>query len=106
MNPYAVRITPRALADMEAIHTYIAQELLAPEAAIRQYNRIADAIEALARFPQRHRLFESQPERQYGMRLMPIDNYAVIYTTDDTTVTVLRVLYGKSDIIARLRDQR
>lgn len=44
MKQYTVQITDKALADMEEIYTYIAEQLLAPENAIEQYNRIAEAI--------------------------------------------------------------
>lgn len=106
MKSYSVRMTRRALEDMEAIYTYIADELQSPENAMGQYDRIADAIEGLSSYPLRHRLFDSQPERQLGFRLMPVDHFAVIYVTGETDVTILRVLYGKSDIIGRLREER
>ena len=44
MDKYIVDITDEALADMEALYNHIAYKLLAPENAMRQYNRIADAI--------------------------------------------------------------
>lgn len=44
MNQYIVEITDEALADMEELYNHIAYILLAPENAIGQYNRIADAI--------------------------------------------------------------
>lgn len=56
-------------------------------------------------FPLRNRLFESQPERDIGMRKLLVDNYSVIYVVDEEAVTVLRVLYSSSDIIARLKKQ-
>lgn len=40
----AVQITDKALADMEEIYVYNAEQLLALENAIGQYNRIAEAI--------------------------------------------------------------
>lgn len=102
MSTYAVRITQRALGDMEAIYQYIADELLAPENALGQYNRIADAIESLHTFPHRCRLFSTPLERQLGMRILNVDNYSVVFVTDETSVTVLRVLYSRSDLSARL----
>lgn len=68
MKQYNVKITSKALVDMEALHDYIADELLNPDAAMGQYNRIADAIESLKMFPERCRLFDSQPEHELGMR--------------------------------------
>ena len=39
-----VEITKEALQDMEDIYNYIAIDLLAPDNAMGQYNRIADEI--------------------------------------------------------------
>ena len=44
MGKYVVKITDEALADMEALYQHIAVKLQAPENAMGQYNRIADAI--------------------------------------------------------------
>ena len=104
MKSYNVRITDHALQDMQSIYDYIADTLFAPDAAMNQYNRIADSIESLREYPERHRLFLSEPEHTQGIRLFPIDRYAVIYTVQQDTVTVLRVLYSASDIIERLRE--
>ena len=52
MKQYTVRITDRATDDMEEIYNYIALQLQAPENAMRQYNRIAEAIEGLHIFPE------------------------------------------------------
>ena len=47
MKHYRILITDDALNDMESIYDYIAEELLVPDTAMGQYNRIADAIETL-----------------------------------------------------------
>jgi plasmid stabilization system protein ParE len=47
MEKYNVLIADKALRDMENIYQYIAEELLSPETAMRQYNRIADSILSL-----------------------------------------------------------
>ena len=44
MKHYKVEITKEALQDMEDIYNYIAIDLLAPDNAMGQYNRIADEI--------------------------------------------------------------
>ena len=106
MKQYNVKITSKALADMETIYNYIADELLNPDAAMGQYNRIADAIESLKMFPERCRLFDSQPEHNLGIRQIPVDNYTAIYVIQDDDVVVLRVLYSASDINVRLRASR
>jgi plasmid stabilization system protein ParE len=47
VKQYSVQITDKALEDMEEIYTYIAEQLQAPENAMGQYNRIAEAIQKL-----------------------------------------------------------
>lgn len=40
-----------------------------------------------------------------GLRLLNVDNYSVIFVSRETTVIVLRVLYSRSNLIARLRSE-
>ena len=104
MRQYAVEITDRALADMEEIYTYIADQLQSPENAIRQYNRIADAILKLNEFPERIRVMESEPEHTIGLRQLLVDNFSAFYVIEEDRVIVTRVLYSASDIGKRLLD--
>ena len=62
MDKYVVEITDEALADMDGIYNYIANTLLAPENAMGQYNRIAEAILTLESFPERYTIFDLDPE--------------------------------------------
>ena len=100
MKQYVVRITGRALADMEEIYNYIAIQLQTPENAMGQYNRIAEAIEGLNVFPERVKLVE--PERIMGLRQLVIDNYSVFYVIEDMDVIVTRVLYSAMDMSRRM----
>ena len=106
MKQYSVKITVKALVDMDAIYGYIAETLLEPETAMKQYDRIVTAIESLCSLPERHPLLDAQPECDLGMRRLLIDNYVVIYVVLENTVTVLRVFYSSSDFVSRLRDGR
>lgn len=105
MEKYEVNITDEALGDMEKIYKYIAFELLSPENAMGQYNRIADAILTLDSLPDRFALFESEPEHSWGMRRMVVDNYLVCYIVDPGIVTVTDVLYGASNVHVRLGER-
>lgn len=102
MKQYTVQITDTALADMEEIYNYIAIQLQAPENAMGQYNRIAEAIEGLSMFPERVRLMESEPERMIGLRQLAVDNYSAFYVIENEKVIVTRVLYSASNIEKRL----
>lgn len=103
MEKYKVEITREALQDMEDIYNYIAKELLSPENAMGQYNRIADEILALDTFPERFRIMESELEKSMELRRMLVDNYSVFYTIRDDKVIVTDVLYTASDVEERLR---
>ncbi len=105
MGKYEVRIAEEALRDMTEIYRYIAVDLLAPENAIRQYNRLADAILSLELFPERYTLFETEPEHSHGMRKMVVDNYLICYIVDSEIVTVTDVLFGASNIHTRLLER-
>ena len=104
MKQYDVKISHAALSDMEQIYSYIADRLLEPDTAMRQYNRIAaEAIQSLNILPERCALVESEPERTQGLRQMLVDNYSVFYIVGEDTVSVARVLYSASDLVRRLR---
>ena len=105
MEKYIVDITDDALDDMETLYQYIAVKLQAPENAMGQYNRIADAILTLDTFPDRCGLFDCEPEHSMGIHKMYVDNYVVCYVIEPGVVTVTDVLYGASDLHKRLQER-
>ena len=104
MEQYTVEITNEALRDMQAIYDYIAVELLVPDTAMEQYNRIADAILNLDVNPMRYRLMEPELKKGRERRCMPVDNYSVFYVVSGNRVVVTDVLYSASNIEVRLRE--
>ena len=104
MKRYKVQITDRALSDMEEIYNYIAEQLQAPETAMEQYNRIADAIETLDAFPERIKLMETEEGRVLELRQMPVDKFSVFFHVREGRVIITNVLFSSSDIAKRLRD--
>lgn len=103
MEKYEIEITKEALRDMEEIYNYIANELLSPDNAIYQYNRIAESILQLDIFPEKFRILESNIEKQKKIRRMPVDNYSVFYVIKENRVIVISVLYSASNIQAKLK---
>lgn len=61
MSQYKIKIINQALADMGVIYECIAENLPAPDTALKQYDCIAEGIVSLNEFPKRGKLFESQP---------------------------------------------
>ena len=46
--------------------------------------------------PNRCRAFEREPWFSRGLRILPVDNFLVLYILDEIslTVTIIRVMYG------------
>ncbi|USF27633.1 hypothetical protein N510_002589 [Firmicutes bacterium ASF500] len=105
MERYTVQITDEALSDLEEIYRYIAEQLQAPETAVRQYRRIADEILTLSSFPARYGTVSFEPERSAGLRRMLVDRYSVFYVIRDSHVVVTSILYSASDLERRLKDR-
>lgn len=100
---YRVVITKEAEQDMENIYNYIALELLSPEYAMEQYNRIADSIMQLDTFPTGFRKVDFEPEHSMGLRRKFVDNYTIFYRIAGNQVAVTNVLYTPSDVEQRLK---
>ena len=107
MKSYEVNLSLLANNDLESIHSYISDKLLSCYSADRIYNMLLEAICSLEHFPARIPLMKTEPEREKGYRLMPIEKYAVIFVINEenSIVEILRVLYGASDILSRLNEE-
>ncbi len=103
MTLYEVMITDEALSDMDKIYDYITGELLSPESAAEQYDRISDALLTLNVFPERNRVLASPREHEMGLRMLLVDNYCVFYCIRQNRVFVTDVLYGACDYESKLK---
>ena len=101
---YSIVLTETAQADLSAIFRYIAVDLQSVQNANAQLSRIEKAIVSLDQMPERYRAYDRKNWRERNLRIMPVDNYLVFYvpTHDDTTVTVMRIMYGGRDIDRQL----
>ena len=80
---YKVMYTAGAKKDLRNIFRYISEELLAPENAAGQTERIMTAIRKLDTMPNRNRLYEEKPWHSKGLRFFPVDNYLVFYKIEN-----------------------
>ena len=103
---FDVSYSEEARQDLRDIYEYIAYELLVPETAARQAERIMKAARSLEQIPMRYRLYEGEPWHSQGLRVLPVDNYLVFYLPDETnaTVSIIRIMYGGRDIENQLND--
>ena len=97
---YEVITTDQADADLRGIYEYIAFELLSPDNAAGQLDRLEEHIIGLEKFSGKFRLYEKEPWHSRGLRVMPVDNYLVFYIPDKDAgiVTVIRVIYAGRDV--------
>ena len=103
---FYVAYSAEARQDLRDIYEYIACELLVPETAAGQTERIMKAIRSLEQMPMRHRLYEEEPWHSQGLRVLPVDNYLVFYLPDENsaTVNIIRIMYGGRDIDKQLNE--
>ena len=97
---YEVEVSEQADRDLREIFEYIAFELQSPENAIGQLDRLEEQILSLDTMPERYRKYEKEPWKSRGLRILPVDNYVVLYIpdSDKKVVTILRVMYTGRDI--------
>lgn len=105
---FHVAYSAEARQDLRDIYEYIACELLVPETAAGQTERIMKAIRSLEQMPMRHRLYEEEPWHSQGLRVLPADNYLVFYLPDENsaTVNIIRIMYGGRDIDKQLNESQ
>jgi toxin ParE1/3/4 len=97
---WAVNYTEHAKQDLRDIQKYISETLLAAMTADKQVKRIMAAADSLSHMPMRYRLYDREPWLSQGLRIMPVDNYVVLYIPNEVMqmVTIIRVIYGGRDI--------
>ena len=68
--------------DLRGIFEYISFELQSPENASGQLDRLEEQILSLDTMPERYRKYEKEPWKSRGLRVLPVDNYVVLYIPD------------------------
>ena len=103
---FNVVYSSEARQDLRDIYEYIAYELLEPDTAAGQTNRIMKAARSLEQMPMRHRLYEEEPWHSQGLRFFPVDNYLIFYLPDETNniVNIIRIMYGGRDVKRQLSE--
>lgn len=102
---YSVEYLPSAKRDMEEIVSYVANRLGSPQAARRLAEELVDAAESLATMPYRRRVYVPVRQLKREYRALRAGSYLMFYWIEEErrTVVIARVVYGKSDVLARLQ---
>ena len=98
-DTYRIRISPRALKDLEGIFRFIVRD--SPQNAAGMIRKLLDAIDSLEMLPHRFDVPRTGHPRGRSTRSMPVWPYLVGYRIDEKrkAVFVTRVRHG-----ARRRD--
>ena len=101
---YTIDISLQAKTDLRNIYSYIANELLSPQTAANQIDRLEGNIFGLEVMPFRYKRYDEEPWKSRGLHIMPVDKYVVLYIPDKkrAIVTVLRIMYGGRNINEQL----
>ena len=101
---YKVQITKYALAQMEKIKDYIANELLAPQAAYNLFLEMKNKVASLNSIPKRNPLVDTKKWREQGVRKMIITNFIMYYWIDEEQqiVHIIAVVYSKRNQLREL----
>lgn len=101
---YKIELTEQAELDLINLYEYLALTLQEPKNAGGQLNRLESAILTLDHMPERFKKYEKEPWHSKGLRMLPVDNFVVLYLPDLTagTVTVIRIMYSGRDIETEL----
>lgn len=101
---WKINYTRYAREDLKAIYEYLAFELLVPDTARRQSDRIMKAVRTLDNMPERYKVYEEEPWKSQNLRYFPVDNYLVFYLPKKETgvINIVRIIYGGRDIRRQL----
>lgn len=102
---YKIVFTPNSQNDLYDIFRYIAFDLQSFENTAGQLDRLESAVKSLEQLPLRFRVYEKEPWKSRNLRIMPVDNYIVLYIADDNihTVTIVHIMYGGRNIDSQLK---
>ena len=97
---YEVELSEQADSDLRGIFEYIAFELQSPGNASGQLDRLEEQILSLDTMPKCYQKYEKESWKSRGLRVLPVDNYVVLYIpdSDKKVVTILRVMYAGRDV--------
>lgn len=87
---HSVVYARRAQSDLDQIYTAVAHESREPEIARQLMERMLDACDSLASFPERFPIYAHAPR----WRMMPNGNYLVFYRIGDDAVFIGHVRHG------------
>jgi toxin ParE1/3/4 len=103
---WKIEYSNQARIDLQSIYEYIAYELMVPETAGGQINRIMKAIRTLDNMPEKFKVYEEEPWKSKNLRCFSVDKYIVFYLPkkENQTVNIVRIIYSGRDLKRQLEE--
>ena len=98
--------TDAARRDLDETLSYISEKLKNPSAAKHLFDGVEAALGNLCAFPLSGEAVENEFLILQGVRRVTVDNYNLYYFPDEDgkKIIVLRIIYGRRDLNAILRE--
>ena len=96
-----LRYTPRARQDLNEIKNYVKNELANPQAAARIVERILKGCSNLKSNPYLGLDLSSKIGQKTDLRYF-LSNYIAIYRVENTMVSIIRIMDGRTDYLRYL----
>ena len=99
-SKFGYRLTKRAESDLDGIVSYIAVELVNPQAASDFVDKLQDNIEEAIVFPESGSLVDNEFLQVENARKKLVGNYIMYYLpdTEEKVIYILRIVYGKRNM--------
>ncbi|MDR2590636.1 MAG: type II toxin-antitoxin system RelE/ParE family toxin [Oscillospiraceae bacterium] len=97
-----IEYSPKAISDLEEIGDYIERDLSSPKAALNTINNILKSVDNLSAFPLMGASLSSIANIVTDYRFLVCGKYIVFYRSNENTVFIDRILYGKRNNLAIL----
>ena len=101
---FKIQYTETARRDLRNVYVYIAYNLLVPDIATGQVQKIMREIRKLDGMLMRFKLYEDEPWHSKGLRFFSVNNYLVFYLPkeQENTVYIIRIIYSGRDVKKQL----
>lgn len=95
---FQIRYVPLAKKDLSDITLYITDHLKAPQAAVDLVDALDSSISRLKIFPYSCKVYQPIKPLEDEYRLLPVNNYVVLYVVLDNIVEIRRIVYAKMNL--------
>jgi toxin ParE1/3/4 len=90
-------LLPKAQRDLENIFSYIAIQLMNPEAASNLIEKIEDKFNELLTYPFSCPKIENRIDTHFDLRKCIVDRYIIVYFVREQLIEIVRVIHSRTD---------